>query len=1061
MSEQKISIADYISRINKIYARGGATEHTYRSELADLIQSLCNDVEVTNEPRRIECGAPDYIVQKGAIPVGYIEAKDINLSLDNVENDTSPDSQMQRYVNGLDNLILTDYLEFRFYQYGKKTESVRIAQIKEKKVIPLYQHYDHLERLLKDFSNFHGHTIKRSGQLAKMMADKAKLMREVFYKALTQKDADGDSSLQLQLSAFRKILIADLDEKTFADIYAQTIAYGLFAARLYHNEKEVFSREKAMYLIPKSNPFLRKLFSYVAGVELDERVVWIVDALADIFRYADTKEAKHHHVSEDEFMIHFYETFLAEYDPSLREKRGVYYTPLPIVQFMVRAVDDILKTEFKIRQGLADISKVKVPCGKTVKEVHKVQILDPATGTGTFLTEIMRQIQQRFKGQAGLWESYVEEHIKPRLHGFEILMASYAMCHLKLDLLLQKTGYRSDKNENSKRFHIFLTNALEDREFYEGELFASWLAQEANEASAVKKDAPVMIVIGNPPYSGESANVELIHDKRKLLDDYKREPGGKEPLQERNAKWINDDYVKFIRYGQFLIEKNGEGIVAYISNHSFLDNPTFRGMRWHLLQEFDRIYIIDLHGNSRKKELSPEGLPDKNVFNIQQGVSINLFVKTKRKKKNELARIWHSDLYGLREGKFQALQKNTLKKIGLQELSPQAPHYFFVPKDLRLLRKYEKGFAVNECFPLYSVGIVTARDRFTIHDSREQVKQSIQKFLESDDETARAEFDLGKDARDWKVSLARKDLLRDKGPNFNKITEMNYRPFDTRYTYYTGHSRGFHCKPRGAVMRHFIDLENVGLVTIRRSRKSENWREIFVSDTVISGATCISALDINYLFPLYRYPETKNGEQNGMFEKRQPNLNKEIVAEFSKKLALKFRSEKQGGRSSFAPIDILDYIYAVLHSPSYRRRYAEFLRIDFPRLPYPRSKEEFFAFAKLGQQLRKIHLLRSRKVEKLQTKFPQKGTNEVSQITYEKTDANKGKVYINKAQFFSGVPNIAWNLYIGGYQPAQKWLSDRKGRSLSAEDILHYQKMIAALCQTHDLMQQISNMRKF
>ena len=1055
-------ISDYISKIAKIHSSGKATEHSYRAALAELLEkTLPDDVSVTNEPKRIECGAPDYIVHKSEIPIGYIEAKDVPVSLDKIENETRPEAQIQRYTRSLDNFILTDYLEFRFFRKGEKIHTVKIAEIRNNRIYPLPQKHGLLLALLKDFSEHQDQTIKSSEDLAEIMANKAQLMREVFYHALITEDKDRNTSLKEQLNAFQKILIRDLDEKKFADIYAQTIAYGLFAARLYHNEKKIFLRKTAVYSIPRSNPFLLDLFDYIAGPKLDTRVTWIVDDLAKILQHVDVKSVLGTNQNQD-FMIHFYENFLSKYDPALRERRGVYYTPTPVVNFIVRAADEILKKEFKIQDGIANTSKVKMKLKNEAqkeieKEFHKVQILDPATGTGTFLAEIITQIQKKFKGQAGIWNNYIEEHIKPRVNGFEVLMASYAMCHLKLDMLLQKSGYKAE--ENTKRFHVFLTNSLEDIPIYKGDLYTNWLAKEANQASQIKRDTPVMVVIGNPPYSGHSANPSLIRDEKDLLDDYKFEPGGKEKLKERNAKWINDDYVKFIRYGQYFVEKNKEGVLAYINNHSFLDNPTFRGMRWHLLQNFDKIYIIDLHGNVKKKEVSPDGSIDKNVFDIQQGVCINLFIKTNKKKAGSLAKVLHYDLYGKREFKYEFLKKHNLNQIDFKELKPAEEDYLLVPQDLSNKNKYKKGFALNNLFPVNSVGIVTARDHFTIHESKEKVKKTIDSFLLIDDEQARAKFKLGKDVRDWKVHLARADLQKDRGPDFKKITKISYRPFDVKYTYYTGRSKGFHCMPRGNVMQHFLAGENVGLISLRQVKASPSYQHSFITNS-IQEACLVSnkTAEISYCFPLYCFPQRK---QLNFGKSREPNFNNEIIEQIAKKSNLNFTLEENSSRKNFTPIDLMDYIYAVLHSPNYRKKYYEFLKRDFPRIPYPKDKGVFWNLVKLGSQLRELHLLKSPKINKTITRFPVSGKNEVKKVSYTEEQNGKGKVYINEKQYFGKVPKTAWEFYIGGYQPAQKWLKDRKEHKLSYDDVMHYQKIIVSLTETDEIMQKINKVKKF
>ena len=626
-------ITQYIAELSRIYKAGNATEHTYRPALKSLLEKMTNGLTVINEPKRIACGAPDYIVTRKDIPVGYIEAKDIDADLNSKLNK----AQFDRYKQSLDNLIITDYLTFQLFENGELVTAVTIGQTSKDAIKGVSSEFESFTEMINKFAGYEGQWIQTSSHLSKMMAVKARFIAGIIESTLKEDDADNVNSQQScstiaeQFHGFRKILIPNITVREFADVYAQTITYGMFAARLHDETPDNFSREEAARLIPQSNPFLRKLFQYIAGYDLDERISWVIDDLADLFNYVDTNAIiKEFDKIEHDPIIHFYETFLAEYDPALRKSRGVWYTPYPVVQFIVRAVDDILKQEFNISEGLADTSKVKLKqqakkadgtTAEEEREYHRVQILDPAAGTGTFLAEIVRNIYERFKTNKGLWNSYAYEHLLPRINGFEILMASYAMAHLKLDMQLQKTGY---KPKDNRRLRIYLTNSLEEAHSKTTIPFAQWLSDEANEASHIKQDIPVMVVLGNPPYSGESQNSSKWIDR--LLNDYKKEPSGIK-LQEKNSKWINDDYVKFIRLGQYFIEKNGEGILAFINNHSFLDNPTFRGMRYSLLKTFDKIYILDLHGNAKKKETTLDGGKDENVFDIQQGVSINIFVK--------------------------------------------------------------------------------------------------------------------------------------------------------------------------------------------------------------------------------------------------------------------------------------------------------------------------------------------------------------------------------------------------------------------------------------------------
>ncbi|MCB8765523.1 N-6 DNA methylase [Planktothrix agardhii 1029] len=1048
-------IEKYIQNINKRYQLGNATEHTFRGDLQQLIENLVPTISATNEPKRQSCGAPDYILTKKDIPVGFIEAKDIGDKDLKGAKKTGNKEQFDRYKASLNNLIFTDYLDFHLYRDGEFITKIAIGEVTETGIKSLPENFLTFTNLIKDFCTHIGQTIKSPKKLAEMMAGKARLLSGVIEKALMSDEINQENStLKDQMGAFKKILIHDITPKEFADVYAQTIAYGMFAARLHDPILETFSRQKAAELIPKSNPFLRKLFGYIAGPDIDDRIKWIVDNLVEIFLACNVEEILKNYgksTKMEDPIIHFYETFLSEYDPKLRKARGVWYTPAPVVNFIVRAVDDILKTEFDLPQGLADNSKTKIKVdvqGKQVEqEVHKVQILDPAAGTGTFLAEVIKHIHNKFVGQQGIWSNYVETHLLPRLNGFELLMASYAMAHLQLDLLLTETGY---KTTNNQRFRVYLTNSLEEKHPDTGTLFASWLSAEANEANYIKRDTPVMCVIGNPPYSGISSNNgEWIN---KLIEDYKYIDGVH--FNERKH-WLNDDYVKFLRYGQHFIEKNGSGVLAFINPHGFLDNPTFRGMRWNLLKTYDKIYTIDLHGNSKKKETAPDGNADVNVFDIMQGVSINIFVKTGKKKANELGKVFHFDLYGKREMKYDFLSDSSLKSVNFQELKPEKPFLFFVPKNNKGSKEYEKGFRVDELFSVNVTGVVTARDSFVIDFEKPILKKRMEEFSDinfTDDSIRRKFFGnkkegkyLAGDSRGWKMVEARKTI---QSFNHNDIIQkIAYRLFDDRYIYYHSSMVDW---GREKFMYHFINKDNVG-IDLCRQLVTDEYSHIFVTNKIVDDSFVSNkSRERGYVFPLYLYPD--NPEQQIIIQtaERIPNLNTEIIKQIAEKLGLTFTNEKETTENTFAPIDILDYIYAVLHSLTYREKYKEFLKIDFPRVPYPKDQNTFWQLVKLGEEIRQIHLLESPTVEKYITQYPIDGDNIVTKPKYQ-----DGKVYINNTQYFNFVPEIAWNFYIGGYQPAQKWLKDRKDRKLEIEDIFHYQKIIVALTETDRLMKEI------
>ncbi len=1044
----KSSVAQYFSALQKEHDTGRAREHSYRPALKSLLEAINPRIIATNEPSREKCGAPDFILIEKDIPIGYGEVKDIGIPLDEVEKS----EQMERYFV-LNNLFLSDYLEFRFFLNEKKYENVCIGRLVKGKLVPQEDQFERLALVLKEFALNSSITITSASQLAKMMADKAKLMKEIIFNAL--KDAENPkSTLHDQFAAFKKILMHDLDESGFADVYAQTIAYGLFVARFHDDTPETFSRREAQELMPHSNPFLRKLFHHIAGPDLDSRIAWIVDALADVFAHTNVEKILANFgtaTKREDPVIHFYETFLSSYDAKLKKSRGVYYTPEPVVSFIVRSVDSLLKSEFGLAQGLADTSKTTITVqrqGKTKKdqmkkeEVHRVQILDPAAGTGTFLNEVIKNLYKRFEGQEGVWSSYVDTHLLPRLHGFELMMAPYTMCHLKLGLTLKETGYK----EGKQRLGVYLTNSLEEgHEEYET-LWGNILAQESNEASRIKNEKPIMIVLGNPPYSGISAN-EGIGFMDNLIADYKKEPtGGK--LKEKKH-WLNDDYVRFLRFSEYLVEKNHEGMVGMITNHGYLDNPTFRGMRWHLLQTFDKIYIFDLHGNTKKKEKTPDGSKDQNVFDIQQGVSIILAIK--KSNSGKPANVYHADLHGLRDKKYEILWQDDVSSIKWDKVELHPPLYLFANKNWKNEEEYKKGISLPNLFMESTVGFVTGKDKVTIAFTKENLLENIDFLINRSDQEIRTHFDMKeKDARDWTIPTAKKDLLENKDNHFMQLCA--YRPFDLRYTHYTGNSRGFYASPQQKIIRHILNQKNL-VLCCSKQQSGSSFQHILATDRIPESSFVSNRTrEIGYLFPLYLYPDEK---QKGMFETlMKPNLNIETILQIKATLKMQFIEDGIGdSKKTFGPEDIFDYIYAILHSPTYRKRYKEFLKIDFPRVPFTSDAKLFWKLVSLGREIRLLHLLESPTLEKLITRYSQDGTNAVERVEFEGKE--KGKVWINETQYFNNVPRIAWEFFIGGYQPAQKWLKDRKGRTLNIDDITHYQRVIISLVETDKLMKEI------
>jgi predicted helicase len=993
----------YLHSISAKFSHPETSEMGYRADFEILLQGIFEKINVKridHDPKAKGGNKPDFIVMKNDIPILYIEAKAIGESLDKIEKS----KQMERYF-GYANLVLTDYVEFRFYRNGiKYNEPIKIANydLDSRTISPLPDNFEFAAKTLIDFTQSHKEPIKSGEHLAKIMGGKAQRIRDNIKDVLSKKDEKKPEILNVY-NTIKKLLVHDLSEEEFADMYAQTLVYGLFVARYHDKSPENFSRQEARDLVPASNPFLRHFFDHIVGPDFDKRLEYIVNELCEVFAHADIQQLMKEYYWEDLWgkthegfdpVIHFYEDFLKEYDAELRKKMGAYYTPLPVVRFIVRSVDYLLQKEFNLPSGLADTSKLE-------NGVHRVQILDPAVGTGTFLSAVIREIYLKLKnsGQLGRWTTYVHNDLLPRLHGFELMMAPYTIAHLKLSMAFKQTGFKYF----NRRLGIYLTNSLEESEpqdnLFTGFGFAESIAEESKEAAHIKNETPIMVVIGNPPYSVSSSNKgKWITD---LIKDYKK------GLNERNIQPLSDDYIKFIRCAEHFIEKNKTGIVAMITNNSFLDGIIHRQMRKHLLETFDEIYILDLHGSTKKKDISEDEINDENIFDIQQGVSISIFIR-KNISKRKLGIVFRNDLFGKKENKFKTLSESIIYNVSWKKLNYQAPYYFFSEKDFTEKSDYEKGFMVNNLFLMNSVGVVTSNDSILLAENENELKNKIMNNLP-------------------------KEFF-----NSSLIKNYLYRPFDLKKIYYNPALIG---RARENLMRHFNNT-NIGLIISKQFGGHKHFI-CFVTNSINDKSSQPYAPYFNH--PLYLYSNDNT---------KIPNLKKEIVEEI----------EKTVGKVT--PEDILDYIYAVLHSPSYREKYKEFLKIDFPRVPYPKDKETFTQLVKLGTELRLLHLLESPKVNQFITTYPVPGDNEVEKVRFEKTESrdkshlvstmqNIGKVYINKEQYFGNVPEIAWNFYIGGYQPAQKWLKDRKGRTLTNSDIEHYQKIIVALVETDRIMKEI------
>ncbi|MFA6024390.1 MAG: type ISP restriction/modification enzyme [Candidatus Gracilibacteria bacterium] len=1030
MADSNKIIHEYLVEIQKILQSGDAREHAYRPAFQRLIQGLKPEIQVINEPAYTGGNAPDFLFKSGATPVAYAECKDVTVDIANSE----VQKQANRYVAAFGRILLTNYFDFQILSEEGEVVAISIADKNGDQIIARQSEFERFANIIQDYITPFHRTIRSARKLAEIMASKARILRDNALASLTE---NPDSDIYAQYKTFKEVLIRELSEQEFADMYAQTLVYGLFVARYYDSTIKTFSRHEAQDLLPASNPLLKKFFGHVAGTDYDPKIAWLVDSLVEAYLSANVYELMHKEFAtkQKDPVLHFYETFLAEYDKGLRKNRGVYYTPEPVVSFIVRSVDEILKSKFNLPKGLADTSMIdhqeklqgedarrKDGIKRKKNQIHRVQVLDPAVGTGTFLNEVINVIFKSFKGQEGLWPSYVKDHLLPRIHGFELMMASYTMAHLKLGVTLKELGYSGDE-----RLSVWLTNSLEESVHEVPNLFMSqWLTEESHEASKIKSEMPIMVVLGNPPYSGESFNKNYSGH-----DVYKVEPGGLVKLQEKNSKWINDDYVKFIHFAENQIQKTGEGIVSFITPHGYLDNPTFRGMRWHLMETFDEIYILDLHGNLNKKERAPDGGKDGNVFGIRTGTAI-LFAVKNQKSVNKKAEVYHADFFGRQDLKYELLDGNSWAEMKWVRINPKAPNLYFIPFNDEVKEKYDEGFSVTELFPINSVGIATFRDDLTVHFDKEGLEKVAADFRYMEKKDLIVKYSLY-ETRDWRIDVAVESVKSDEG----SISKFCYRPFDTRYTLLTKSSKGFIAYPRYETMSHLIDKDNVALVFGRQGKTAniEEWDVAFISD---------SPTDLNIFrrgggqtFPLYLYSQGSE---------RVTNINQNI---FNKIVGI---------AGQVAPLEILDYVYGVLHAPPYRKRYLDFLKIDFPKIPYPKNKADFHMFAKIGSELRELHLLKSKLLDQLSTTFQITG-NDIVEDGYPKfKDKN---IFMNDKQFFGNISKEAWGFSIGGYQPLQKWLKDRRGRSLSREDIEHYQRMASAIHETIQLMEKMNKTGSF
>ncbi len=1024
----------YLTEIRNQRAQVNSTDElSYRDFLGKFLrgaaEALGKTASFTGEAKKITFGRPDYEVTHGLKVVGYVEAEALGTPLGQLKG--SAKEQNERFRSNLHNFLLTNHTEFRLFLGGKEVGAALLPEPPEHGAVKVSDAaLDTLQTLLETFLDATTPAATTPEAIARQLARRARFLR-VAADAMLSHD---DSPLHSLWNLYKVTLFDGLSAEKFADVYAQTFTYGLFLAWL-NTDKKPFDRPTALRAIPRAVPPIRVLLQFGGGDDLPEEFHWIVNGICSDLEAADKGAATKHPAGIADPLIYFYETFLSAYDPALRERAGVYYTPDPVVDFLVRAVDDLLRRDFGKSEGLADES---------------VRLLDPATGTATFLARAYRQVHQTMTegGNGGVWPDRARDHLAKHFYGFERLPAAYTLAHVKLRQQLAELSVTLGDNE---RLPVYLADTMMNRVPDQMHLpGADVLSKEIRDASHVRDQEHILVVLGNPPYFGNSDNPSKDSAGKPtfiggLIQTYFQVDGV--PLGERNPKWLQNDYVKFIRFAQWRIERSGSGIVAFITDNSYLDNPTFRGMRRSLMKTFDEISILDLHGNSKKKERSPDGSKDQNVFDITQGVAICLMIKHSGAVSKAVSVVRFAELYGTRSQKYARLLSSNTARISDTDwlnLNPNPPFYALRPENQDVRAEYEQGWRITEAFYVNVMGFQTHRDHFAIDIDRVKLQKRMSDFRDKKftDKEIEERFNVV-DNRDWKIADARTKLRMD--TNWEKtLTECLYRPFDTRSCYYSEIAMDY---PRREIIRNVLDRSDLCLGVGRQGLavNEAEWTLVSISRLPVD-ANVFRRGGIN-LFPLYIYPTEKEAV---LGIEREANIAPAFISEVKERIG-----------DTPRPENIFYYAYAVFHAPTYRTRYAAFLKTDFPRLPLPPDAQTFHALATLGAKLTALHLLEDPTLQQHGIGFPVPGSHTVKKMrTVERyippTPGGKpGRVKLNDDEYFDNVPPEAWEFRVGGYQPAAKWLEDRAGRVLTSDDITHYRRMIAAMRETAALLPQV------
>lgn len=1143
-------INNYLNSIKNMSEKD--KEHTHRSALQILLNEIKDAtgngrIKIIHEPNNDKegRGAPDFRFEINSLILGYIENKRVNANLDEIIKS----EQIKKYLELSDNIIITDYLRFiRIDKNGNITSEVRLCELSElknynkafmqSKQLNLKEKANKLFEIFKLFLSHKPKQINSAKEFANALAERTKLLKNSLL------EMEGNERVKALYDIFKNTIYSKIDYADFCDNFAQTLTYSLFLAKLNANGEKIDLYNLTKF-IPKSFPLIRAMSKFLQDLkEVDDKnlktIDWLLIEIVNINNNIDEKliieELNKFSLDKNLKLImnkdpymHFYETFLSYYNPELREKRGVYYTPQSVVDFIINSIDLILKKDFNKVKGFGD----------ALNQKDSITLLDFATGTGTFLLDSFRKALSYYDKNSA---KYKPEELINKFYGFEFMIAPYTIAHLKLSQTLKEEfNYTLDDNE---RLNIFLTNTLETINIKEEKEKFSILVDLIKETELAQetKDKNILIITGNPPYSGASANKGIFEEeiRSKYKDSLEKEPlaiirNGKIE-KEKNPKWLLDDYVKFIRFAEMKLNKQKEGgIFGFISNNSFLDNPTFRGMRYSLLKSFDKIYILDLHGNVRKKEISPDGSKDENVFDIMQGVSINIFIKNAKNQNNNvavahcvngskksaqgvttpcysenkaLAKVYHYDLFGKREDKYKFLFDNNLDNLEWKELKLEAPFFLFVPQDENKKIEYDKGYSVKDMFRISGVGITTAHDDFVIDADKEKLLQKFNDFKNSypNSDELHEKFNVAK-KDGWDILKGWNNIQEDNDLN-KYIKKIAYRPFDTRYIFYEdklvwrcvrdimehfvnnadNNVAVAHCVNnsekstqgvRSALLRRTpcyqgsgysinksmqgvttpcYENSNIALNVARQSKIVGSWQYCFITNGLVDlsfmGGGNTGA---GYIFPLYIYDtenvrkilREENEEVGGMFEDIKHFENKVRIENFTPKFR-KFINEKYG---EIKPEEILGYIYAVLFHKEYRKKYLDFLKIDFPKIPFVESKDYFLKFAKLGEELYNLHLGNLKIQKEVGEPMFKDNKNKNEKIVKAIYNENEKDLFVNESLYFKNIDKEVWEYKIGGYQVLDKYLKSHKNENIDYE---HFENVIKILTRSIEIEAEIS-----